>query len=126
MLFISVCFFASAFAITRAAETASNLETAIGSSWDAYIDWVIGASTDHSGEVADKVAIFGLNGAAYTSETHANAIKLSQEERMAIANAFNTQDLSGLQNGFFVEGIQYLLLRSDVQIAIYGRLRGHG
>jgi len=147
MLFISVCFFASAFAIPPAAETglanqnqalqeanvdlmhqieqkvgASNLETAIGSSWDHYIDWVIG----QSGNVADKVAMFGLNGAAYTSETHANAMKLSQEERMAIANAFKTQDLGGLQNGFFVEGIRYLLLRSDPQMVIYGKLRGRG
>jgi len=114
---------------------ASNLETAIGyvgyigsSQWDAQIDWVIGHSTDDSGTTqADKVAIFGLDSAAWTSSTHANSLRLSAGERMAIANAFNAQDLRGLQNkGVFVEGIKYVLLRSDDPMVIYAKLRGHG
>jgi len=102
--------------------TASDLETAIGSGWDSFIDSAISRAGGH----ADKVAIFGLNGAPYTSNTHENAFKLSQEERMHIANAFkNNNDESLHDKGVLAEGEKYQLIGMADQ-SIYARLKGNG
>jgi len=102
--------------------TASDLETAIGSAWDPFIDSIISRAGGH----ADKVAIFGLNGAPYTSNTHANAFKLSQEERMHIANAFKNNNYESLnEKGVLAEGEKYQLFGMRPQ-SIYARLKDNG
>ena len=50
-------------------------------SWDSYIDNLIAQSKDATGKVhVDRACIIGLDGGAkWTTDTHANALKVSGE-----------------------------------------------
>jgi len=49
-------------------------------SWDSYIDNLIAQSKDGGGQAhVDKVCIIGIDGGAqWTSNTHANALKVAE------------------------------------------------
>ena len=47
-------------------------------SWDSYIDNLIAQTKDASGNAhCDKACIIGLDGSAWTTPGHANALKVS-------------------------------------------------
>lgn len=62
------------------------LEAVIKMSWDAYIDNLIAQSKGADGSAnVDKACIIGLSGGApWTTAGHANALKVSLEERFMV------------------------------------------
>jgi len=93
------------------------------SAWNAYIDNVIA----HSNGSVDKACIIGKNGALWTDHSHAAALKLSQEEAMAIGLAYeDPAKLTALQgNGVVAENKKYRFLRSDEDM-IAAKLKEEG
>lgn len=87
-------------------------------SWDSYIDNVIAHSKLDDGTAQiDKAAIIGQNGALWTSHNHAQSLKLSAAEALALGTAFQSADLSPLQgNGVMAEGLKYQFLRGDDEL----------
>jgi len=87
-------------------------------SWDSYIDNVIAHSKLPDGTPQiDKAAIIGQNGSQWTSHTHANALKLTAEEALAIGSAFKSQDFTKFQaGGVLAETLKYQFLRGDDEL----------
>lgn len=95
-------------------------------SWDSYIDNVIAHSNLSGTNQIDKAAIIGQNGSLWTTHEHANALKLTAAEALAIGSAFSSNDQTGLQgNGMFIEGKKYRFLRGDDEL-ICAKLVGEG
>jgi len=91
-------------------------------SWDSYIDNLLG----HAGGNADKACIIGLDGSKWTSDTPANALKITAAEAATIGKAFRSKDFSPLQaSGIHIEGIKYQYLRNDENVAL-GKKKDHG
>ncbi|ELU03438.1 hypothetical protein CAPTEDRAFT_162297 [Capitella teleta] len=85
-------------------------------SWDGYIDTLIGQTRDASGtNHCDSACIIGLDGGArWTTDTHAQAMKVSPQEGATIAACFKSRDFSPfMQNGIRVENNKYQFLREE-------------
>ncbi|MEM8638617.1 MAG: profilin [Cyanobacteria bacterium P01_G01_bin.54] len=97
-------------------------------SWDSYIDNLIGHTRDRSGTIhTDKACIIGLDGSAWTTTSHANALKLTPSEAAAIASAFKSGDFTEfMANSICVEGIKYQFLRCEDGTLVYGKKKGEG
>lgn len=79
-------------------------------SWDSYIDNLLGHTAGH----ADKAAIVGMDGSKWTSDVHANALKLSANEAAAIGKAMQSGEFGNFQaSGVYVEGVKYQYLRHE-------------
>merc|ERR1711972_542446 len=93
------------------------------SGWDSYIDNLIG----HSVGQCDKACIIGLDGGAkWTSDNHARAFKISQQEATAIAAVMNSSDFTPFQaNGITIEGVKYRFLREDEGVVL-GKKKDNG
>ena len=78
-------------------------------SWDSYIDHLIGQSSG----ATDKAAIIGIDdGSKWTTDNHANSLKISNAEAQVIAKAMKSGDYSGFQmGGINAEGVKYQFLR---------------
>ena len=97
-------------------------------SWDSYIDNLIGHAKDTSGTSIDKACIIGSDGAPWTSDAHANAFRLSDQERKKIATEMGkgiSADFGAC--GIMAGGIKYQFLRytPDDQVAL-GKKKGEG
>ncbi|MBE8994031.1 profilin [Microcystis aeruginosa] len=96
--------------------------------YDSYIDNLCAQSNDSTGKAhCDKAAIISLDGgAALTSPNHPHGIQLSPSEGQKIARMMKSSDFSSSQaNGILLEGVKYLFLREDGNVALAKR-KGHG
>ena len=95
-------------------------------SWDSYIDNIMGHSKLGDTCQIDKACIIGLDGSQWTSDGHACALVLSDEERKKIAS----EAAKGQNHGFAVSGIKaggtkYQFLRFDERVFL-GKKKGEG
>ena len=91
-------------------------------SWDSYIDNLI----EHTGGNGDAAAIIGLDGSIWTSQAHAKALKITQEEASKIATAMKKKEFSVFQaGGIRVADVKYQFLRGDENIVL-GKKKGEG
>ena len=98
-------------------------------SWDSYIDNLIAQSKDANGTAhVDKASIIGLDGGAkWTTDSHAQALKLNPNESTNIANAFKSKDFSGfMAGGIYIEGEKYQFLREEDGKFVYGKKKDIG
>jgi len=93
-------------------------------SWDGYIDSVLGQAKGS----ADQVCIIGLNGAAWTTATHPNALNFQGTEAQTIATVMSSGDYTSFQaNGIRIGGVKYQFLREDKdECFALGKLKEHG
>jgi len=99
------------------------------SGWDSYIDNLILQCRDGSGEShCDKGCIIGLDGGAkWTSDAHANSLKLTPQEAASLAACFKAKNFSSLQaSGLFVEGEKYQFLREEEGKLVLAKKKGSG
>lgn len=85
-------------------------------SWDPYLDNLLAQSRDQTGSThADKACIIGLDGGAkWTSDGHANALRLTPEEARNIADCFKSGDFTPfMTEGIHAEGTKYQFLKED-------------
>lgn len=85
-------------------------------SWDSYIDNLVAQSVDGSGKHnVDKACIIGIDGGAkWTTDAHANGLKLTTQEAAAIASCFKSKNFTGFQaSGIHAETIKYQFLRVE-------------
>lgn len=95
-------------------------------SWDSYIDNVMGHATFGNVSHIDKAAVFGTDGNAWSSDAHANALKLSDTERKKIASELAREGNSDFgANGIIAGGVKYQFLRYD-EGAVMGKKKGEG
>lgn len=84
-------------------------------SWDSYIDNLMG----HAADQADKACIIGLDGSKWTTDGHANAIKITATEAANVGKAFKSSDFTTFQaNGIHLEGTKYQFLRGEEKLAL--------
>ena len=98
-------------------------------SWDSYIDNLIAQTKDASGTAhCDKACIIGLDGGAgWTSDGHANAFKMSAQEKANVATIFKSQDFTGfMSHGIHAEGVKYQFLREEDKKTVFGKKKDHG
>lgn len=93
-------------------------------SWDPYIDNVVSQTgTQH----CDRACIIGLDGSAWTTSGHPNALKLAPNEAATIAKCFKSKDFSSLQSsGIHAEGVKYQFLREEDGKLVMGKKKDHG
>jgi profilin len=99
------------------------------SGWDSYIDNLILQCRDASGDShCDKACIIGIDGGAkWTSDSHANALKLTPAESAAIAACFKSKNFSGFQaSGVVVETEKYQFLREEDGKLVLAKKKGSG
>lgn len=85
-------------------------------SWDSYLDNLLAQSRDQTGNThADKACIIGLDGGAkWTTDTHANALRLTADEAANIAGCFKSGDFTPfMSEGIHAEGTKYQFLKED-------------
>lgn len=85
-------------------------------SWDSYLDNLIAQTKDASGSAhADKAVIIGLDGGAkWTTDGHANALKITPEESAKIAGCFKSRNFTDfMSGGVLAEGVKYQFLREE-------------
>jgi profilin len=100
-------------------------------SWDSYIESLAGYGVDAKGEQhIDTGCIIGINGSKWTSDSHPRALKITQEQAMAIGAAFNSKNFDTFVKGNLkVEGVQYMFLRADDQgdsVTVFGKKKENG
>jgi profilin len=98
-------------------------------SWDSYLDNLVAQSKDASGTAhVDKCAIIGIDGGAkWTTDGHANALKLNATEGADIARAFKAKDFSSfMAGGVKAEGNKYQFLREEDGKVVYAKKKGEG
>ncbi|KAK3105672.1 hypothetical protein FSP39_003034 [Pinctada imbricata] len=98
-------------------------------SWDSYLDNLIAQTKDSSGTAhCDKACIIGLDGGApWTTDGHANALKLTGQEGPNIAKCFKSKDFSAfMAGGIHAEGTKYQFLREEDGKLILGKKKDHG
>jgi len=92
-------------------------------SWDSYIDNLLGQCTGH----ADKGCIIGYDGSKWTTDGHANAIKITTPEAQAIGAAFKSKNWSTFQSsGIVIEGVKYQFLRTEDDKIALGKKKEMG
>ncbi|ESN93631.1 hypothetical protein HELRODRAFT_115501 [Helobdella robusta] len=98
------------------------------SGWDSYIDNLIAHCKDCKGEShCDKGSIIGFNGAKWTSDTHKNALKITQAEATTIGASFTSKNFSNFQaSGIVVEGQKYQFLREEDGKLVLAKSKGLG
>jgi profilin len=96
--------------------------------WDAYIDNLIAYCRDGTGDShCDKGCIIGLNGSKWTSDTHKNALKISQPEATSVAGCFTSKNFSVFQaSGIMIEGQKYQFLREEDGKLVLAKKKGTG
>ena len=98
-------------------------------SWDSYIDNLLGQSKDASGTAhVDKACIIGIDGGAkWTTDAHANALKIGDAECASIAKCFKAKDFSAfMAGGVHAEGVKYQFLRVEDDKLVLGKKKDHG
>ncbi|XP_071950877.1 profilin-like [Antedon mediterranea] len=98
-------------------------------SWDSYIDNLIAQSKDATGEChASRACIIGLDGgAAWTTNLHANALQIKDDERVTIARCFKSKDFNTfMQSGVWCEGLKYQFLRSEDDVLVLAKKKEKG
>jgi len=98
-------------------------------SWDSYIDNLVAQSKDSSGTVhVDKAVLFGLDGGAlWTSNSHANSLKITPTESANIARCFKNKDFSAfMSSGVIAEGMKYQFLREEDKKIVLAKKKGNG
>lgn len=99
------------------------------SGWDPYIDNLILQCRDGSGEShCDKACIIGLDGGAkWTSDTHANALRITPKEASDIASAFKSKNFSSFQaGGVLAENEKFQFLREEDGKLVLAKKKGIG
>eukprot|EP00112_Aurelia_sp_Birch-Aquarium-sp1_P007464 Seg1814.6 transcript_id=Seg1814.6/GoldUCD/mRNA.D3Y31 product=Profilin protein_id=Seg1814.6/GoldUCD/D3Y31 len=93
-------------------------------SWDPYIDNLISHAPGH----IDKAVLFGQDGAAWTTASHANAMPHQGNELKLIADEMKKNENNGFgATGIRVGGVKYQFLRHDADSNIaYGKKKGEG
>lgn len=98
-------------------------------SWDSYIDNLIGQSKDGSGAAnIDQAVIIGLDGGAkWTTDGHANALKLTDAECKSIADSMKSKNFSNfMASGVHCAGIKYQFLREEDGHLVLAKKKDHG
>lgn len=98
-------------------------------SWDAYIDGLIYRTRDGSGiSYIDKACIIGIDrGIKWTTDSHSNALQLSQNEARNIAKCFESKNFSQfIESGVVAEGFKYVFFKREEDEIMYAVNRGHG
>ncbi|XP_038062927.1 profilin [Patiria miniata] len=98
-------------------------------SWDSYLDNLVAQSKDASGSVhVDRCVIIGLDGGAkWTTDGHANALKLQGQEGANIAKCFKSKDFTAfMAGGVFAEGVKYQFLREEDGKLVLAKKKGNG
>ncbi|XP_022097514.1 profilin-like [Acanthaster planci] len=98
-------------------------------SWDSYLDNLIAQSKDSGGNAhVDKCAIIGIDGGAkWTTDGHANALKLTPDEAANIARAFKAKDFTTfMAGGVRAEGVKFQFLREEDKKCVYAKKKGDG
>lgn len=98
-------------------------------SWDSYLDNLVAQTKDASGTThTDRCCIIGLDGGAkWTTDGHANALKLTPTEAANIARAFKAKDFSTfMASGIHSEGTKYQFLRVEDDKLVLGKKKDCG
>merc|ERR1712168_41832 len=91
-------------------------------SWDSYIDNLIG----HTSGNCDAACICGIDGAKWTTDAQANALKATPAELAVVAACFKSGDFTNLQaSGITLAGVKYQFLRQDDKIVL-GKKKDQG
>jgi len=91
-------------------------------SWDSYIDNLLG----HAGGHGDMACIIGMDGSKWTTDGHANSLKITPEEAGKIGNCYKSNDMSLFQaSGVVICGVKYQFLRQDEKLVL-AKKKDHG
>lgn len=97
-------------------------------SWDSYIDNLVAQTKDQAGNAhADLACIIGVDGSKWTTDGHANALKILPTESVAIGNAFKNKDFSTfMAGGVLVAATKYQFLREEEGKVVMAKCKGKG
>lgn len=97
-------------------------------SWDSYIDNLVAQTKDATGAAhADKACIIGQDGSKWTTDGHANALKLSTGEAASIGAAFKNKNFTPfMASGIHCEGVKYQFLRVEDDKLVLAKKKDHG
>jgi len=98
-------------------------------SWDSYIDNLLAQTKDGSGDAhGDRACIIGIDGGApWTTDGHANALKLQGGEGANIARCFKSADFTAfMSGGIHAEGVKYQFLREEDKKIVFGKKKDNG
>jgi len=97
-------------------------------SWDSYIDNLVAQTKDAGGNAhADKACIIGQDGSKWTTDGHANALKITAQEAGKIGAAFKAKDFSTfMAGGVYVAGQKYQFLREEDGKLVLAKSKGQG
>jgi len=91
-------------------------------SWDGYIDNLLG----HCASACDQACIIGKDGSKWTTDGHANALKITAQEAANIGRVFSSNDFTSFQaSGIVAAGVKYQFLRGDDNLAL-GKKKDNG
>jgi len=84
-------------------------------SWDSYIDNIIGHSSGH----CDKACIIGQDGTKWSTDNHANALRITAAEAATIGKVFASGDITIFEKaGIVAGGVKYDCPKADVDVKI--------
>ena len=97
-------------------------------SWDSYIDNLIAQTKDSSGNIhCDRACIIGMDGSLWTTDSHANALKLQGYEGVNIAKSFKNKDFTSfIASGVYVENKRYTFLRELDGKTVFAKKKEYG
>ncbi|XP_063952826.1 profilin-like [Lytechinus pictus] len=98
-------------------------------SWDSYIDNLVAQTKDASGNAhCDKACIIGMDGGApWTTDGHACAFKLIDQEGKNIADSFKSKNFTAfMSSGVRVGGEKYQFLREEDKKIVFAKKKGSG
>lgn len=98
-------------------------------SWDSYLDNLVSQTKDANGTChADKAVIIGIDGGAkWTTDGHANALKITPDEGARIAKCFKSKNFSDfMAGGVLAEGEKYQFLRQEDDKLVLAKKKDKG
>jgi hypothetical protein len=98
-------------------------DTGVKQSWDTVIDTIL---KDSKGN-CDRVAMIGLDGTMWTSQSRYSALKLTHDEASNLASAVSSDAVTTFATkGISIEGIRYIYLSNINGEMFFGKLKGFG
>lgn len=92
-------------------------------SWDSYIDNLLGQCAGN----ADSACIIGQDGSKWTTDAHANSIKVTPQEAKTIGACCKSGDFTSFQaSGVFCAGVKYQFLREQDKTIVLAKKKDQG
>lgn len=96
-------------------------------SWDQYLENLCSRTESPTGKHCTKACIIGLDGGAkWTTNNHANSLKISEAESVTASKNFANGDAGFSTCGIVVEDVKYQFLRSIDGETFLFKKGGHG